>query len=205
MTKVIDRLANRKTLQSAALAERAAQERDEAAQRAAEIGALQTRVAALDEEIRLGVVAAALDGAQNDGAITKARAEHRAIVAKIEALTERNQTAALVIRELEVRHHAALVDENTAARRKLAEEYEAHAVRVRALLLEAGAHQELAQRARHQEGELSCAPCVQRAGGLAAETLIEYRPLGPPLANLAQAFEAIDTGNNDLARLMRMG
>jgi len=150
-------------------------------------------------------VAAALDGAQNGPAITKARAEHRATVAKVEALRERNETAAVVIRELEARHRAALVDENTLARRKLADEFDHNAARIRALLLEAATHQEKAQQARFQEGELSCAPCVQRAGGLAAESLIPQTPLGPSLANLADGYAAVDSGNRDLARLMRMG
>ncbi len=202
---VLDRLANRKTLKSAELAERTAQERDQASARQAEIGALRTKAAALDEEIRAGIVANALDNADNSRAITKTRAEHRAVVATIEALTERNATALLVIAELESRHHAALVDENTAQRRRLAEEYDGYAARIRALLLEAGALQEKAMRVRHEEGELSCAICVQRAGGLAAETMIVYRPLGPPLEHLAEGYAAVDSGNRDLARLMKMG
>lgn len=202
---VLDRLANRKTLKSSELAERAAQTRDEAASRDAEIGALRIRAAEIDAEIRAAVVAAELDNAPNDGMISRARDERSAVLVKIEALTSRNETAALVIAELEVRHHAALVDENTAQRQKLADEYGGYAARIRALLLEASALQDKAQRARHEEGELSCAPCVQRAGGLAAITLIEYRPLGPPLANLAEGYAAVDSGNRDLARLMKMG
>lgn len=202
---VLDRLANRKTLTSAALAERTAQTRDEVAQRTAELAALQTRVAALDEEIRVAVVAAALDGAQNDVAISRARDERSAATRQMQLLTDRNETALLVIPELQHREHDALVAENTGARRKLAEEYDGHAARIRALLLEAAAHQEKAQRARHEEGELACAPCVQRADGLAAESLIPQTRLGPSLANVAQAYEAVDTGNRDLVRLMRMG
>ncbi len=201
--KVLNQLTN-KQAHSASLAAQLAKQRDEASSRVAEIGALVTKAAALDEEIRAAVVAAALDGIENTAAIAKYRAEHRAVLAQAEALTERNQTAALVIAELQRRENDALVGENVAARRKLADEFDVHAVRVRALLLEASTHQEMAQRARRQEGELACAVCVQGPGGLPAASLIEFRPLGPPLANLAQAFEAIDTGNNDLARLMKV-
>jgi len=202
---MIRALTNKKGLRSGELAERTAQERDEAASRDAEIAALHTRVAALDEEIRLAVVAGALDGQDVGSALAKARTEHRAVVARIEALTERNQTAALVIGELEARHHAALVSENTLQRQRLAEQFNDHAARVRVLLLEAGSLQQQAIQIRNQEGELACAPCVQRAGGLPAETLIEYRPLGPSLANVAQGYEAVDSGNRELARLLRLG
>ncbi len=203
MTTMLDRLTNKKTT-SAALAERTAQERDQAAGRGAEIGALVARAAEIDEEIRRLVVAAALDGAQNDAAITKARAEHRAATAKIEALTERNGTALLVIAELETRHRSAMVDENTVARETLAAQYDQLAARIRALLLEAGALQERAMRVRHEEAELAGQPFMQNANGLPAPSLIEFRPLGPSLANIAEGYAAVDAGNHDLVKLMRM-
>ncbi len=203
--KVLDQLTNKKgLLKSADFAAQLAQQRDEVAARQAEITALRTRAGEVETEMQRLVVARELDGQDVDSALAKVRDARRAALERASDLDERTATGLVIIGELQRRHHQALVDENTAARQKLAEEYDGHAARIRALLLEAAALQEKAQRARHEEGELSCAPCVQRAGGLAAETFIEYRPLGPPLANLAEGYAAVDSGNRDLARLMKM-